>query len=69
MTPQLLRRLSGLTQAQVAIRMGWTLRTIKLAEGMPLEAWSVGELRRYAWACGHSIKIIAVDDGSEKELT
>lgn len=69
MTPQLLRRLAGLTQAQVAGRLGWPLRMIKAVEGAPIDAWSVGELRRYAWACGHSIKIIAVDDGSEKELT
>lgn len=70
MTPQMLRRLAGLTQAQVAIRLGWTLRSIKLAEGMPVEGWAVGELIRYAAVCGSHIKIIAAgSDCVEREIT
>lgn len=70
MTPQMLRRLSCLTQAQVAHRLGWTLRTIKRAEGTPIEAWSVGELIRYAAVCGSTTRIVVTDSYCvEMELT
>lgn len=62
--------MAGLTQEQVANQLGWSPRTVKTAESIPLECWSVGELARYAAACGYVIKMVAVDqDGEESELT
>lgn len=70
MTPAHLRAKVGVDASLVAIRMGVSLQSLRILESTPLEAWTVQQVGRYAAACGHVLKVVAVrDDGHEEEIT
>lgn len=69
-TPANLRAKVGLAQSLVAIRMGISLQSLRILEATPLSAWTVEQAARYAAACGHVLKVVAVrDDSHEEELS
>ena len=69
MTPAHLRAKVGLSLSLVAIRMGVTVPNLRILESTPLGAWTVQQAGRYAAACGHVLRVVAVrDDGHEEEL-
>lgn len=69
MTPRKLRELAGMTEAYVAAGMPMRLKSFRTMESMPTDVWTVDQLQRHAAACGHTIKIIAVDGyGAEREI-
>jgi hypothetical protein len=68
-TPAHLRAKTGIAQSLVAIRMGMSLQSLRILESTPLGAWNVETVGRYAAACNHVLRIVAVrDDGHEEEL-
>lgn len=70
MIPAHLRAKVGITPSLVAIRMGISLPTLRILESTPLQAWTVQQAGRYAAACGHVLKVVAVrDDGHEEDLS
>jgi hypothetical protein len=69
-SPAHLRAKVGLSLNLVAIRMGITVPSLRILESTPLGAWTVQQVGRYAAACGHVLRVVAVrDDGHEEELS
>ncbi|MFE0105788.1 XRE family transcriptional regulator [Streptomyces sp. NPDC059009] len=65
-----LRERAGLTQAEVAMRMGTAQPNISRLERLPVEEISQRQLRRYLEALGSQLVLVALDlAGEEIPLT
>ncbi|MGH4033453.1 XRE family transcriptional regulator [Actinomycetota bacterium Odt1-20B] len=61
-----LRERAGLTQAEVAIRMGTAQPNISRLERLPVEEISQRQLRRYLEVLGSQLILVALDSAGEE---